>query len=120
MRPLNSRETDGVLIITLDDPLSVNDGQSDLYRQSIYGFIAEHPRPRVAVDLAPIEFLSSSGVALLIGLRRRVVASDGSLALFHVHSYVQDLLCMMKLSSLFQIVPDEVAALALLPPLPTD
>jgi anti-sigma B factor antagonist len=119
MRPLKTREEGGILILTLDEAASVNDGQSDVYRQAIYSTIEEIPRPRVAVDLGPIDFLSSSGVALLIGLRRRVAASEGTLVLYRLHPYVQDLLRMMKVMPLFRVAPDEEAALAVFQPSPT-
>jgi anti-sigma B factor antagonist len=116
MRPLKTREAGDVLIITLEEPAGVNDGQSDAYRQKIYELIEDLSRPRVAVDLGPIDFLSSSGVAMLIGLRRRVAASQGELVLYGLHPYVQDLLRVMKISPLFRIADDEDGALGLLSP----
>ena len=118
MRPVKAREVGGVLVLALDDQASVNDGQSDLYRKSIYDRIAERPTPRVAVDLGAIEFLSSSGVAFLIGLRRRVAGQGGELALFGLHPDVVDLLGMMKIGPLFKVGEDEPAALGLLSPSP--
>ena len=116
MRPVTTREERGVLILALEEPAGVNDGQSDLYRQKIYEAVNGLERPLVAVDLRPIDFLSSSGVALLIGLRRRVDAAAGSLVLFGLHPYVQDLLRVMKIAPLFRIADDEAGALELLSP----
>ncbi len=116
MRPLDVREVGGALIVVFDDPQSVNDGQSDQFRNAVYERVEEQPRPRIAVDLAAMDFLSSSGVALLIGLRRRIIALDGKLVLLRPHPYVRDLLNMMKLAPLFLFANDESAALALLPP----
>ena len=118
MRPLKTRDAGGVLIITLEESAGVNDGQSDAYRQKIYEAVEDRPRPRVAVDLGPIDFLSSSGVAMLIGLRRRVAASRGELVLYGLHPYVQDLLKVMKIAPLFRIADDEAGALGLLSPTP--
>ena len=114
MRPLKSRDEGGVLILTLEETAGVNDGQSDVYRQKVYEAVEDLTRPRVAVDLGPLDFLSSSGVALLIGLRRRVAASGGTLVLFRLHPYVQDLLRVMKISPLFRIADDEAGALEVL------
>jgi anti-sigma B factor antagonist len=118
MRPVTTREERGVLILTLEESAGVNDGQSDIYRQTIYETIHDLPQPRVAVDLRPIDFLSSSGVALLIGLRRRIGNSGGSLVLFGLHPYVRDLLRVMKIAPLFRIADDEAGALAMLSPSP--
>lgn len=114
MRPVKTRDEGGILILTLEEMAGINDGRSDLYRQKVYEAVSDLPRPRVAVDLGPIDFLSSSGVALLIGLRRRVAASQGSLVLFGLHPYVQDLLRVMKIAPLFRIADDEAGAVGLL------
>jgi anti-sigma B factor antagonist len=116
MRPLNLRDVGGVLIVVLDDPTAVNDGQSDQFRTTLYEKVEEINKPRVAVDLSLMDFLSSSGVALLVGLRRRVDALQGGLVLLRPHPYVQDLLRMMKLAPLFQFADDEPTAITLLPP----
>jgi anti-sigma B factor antagonist len=116
--PLQTRKVGGVLILTLSEAASVNDGQTDFFRQSVYEVVEEMPRPRVAVDLGPIDFLSSSGVALLIGLRRRILAAEGALVLYQLHPYIESLLRMMKLMPLFRVAPDEESAVALLDSLP--
>ncbi len=114
--PLKSEITDGVLVVVLDDAKSVNDGFSDDCRQLVYAAVDDHPRPRVVIDLAAIDFLSSSGVALLIGLKRRIEASGGMLALCGLQPYVTDLLVMMKLAPLFQCTADRAAAVELVRP----
>ncbi len=116
MRPVTTRDERGVLILTLEEPAGVNDGQSDVYRQKVYQAVHDLPRPRVAVDLGPIDFLSSSGVALLIGLRRRVESAGGELMLFRVHPHVRDLLRIMKIEPLFRTADDEDSAVTALSP----
>jgi anti-anti-sigma factor len=114
MRPVSTRDEGGVLILALEEPAGVNDGQSDVYRQKVYQTVHDLARPKVAVNLHSIDFLSSSGVALLIGLRRRVEAAGGSIVLFGVHPHVKDLLRIMKIEPLFRTADDEESALAAL------
>ena len=118
MRPPQIREQGGVLIVTLDDPAAVNDGMATHLRQPIYETVLDQQTPRVAVDLGPIDYLSSSGVALLIGIKRRVDQVQGHLVLFAIHPDVFDLLSSMKLISLFKVAPNQAEALELLPPIP--
>ena len=120
MRPTQIREQGGVLIVTLDDPAAVNDGMATHLRQPIYETVLDQATPRIAVDLGQIDYLSSSGVALLIGIKRRVDQVQGQLALFSIHPDVFDLLTSMKLISLFQVAANLAEALKLLPPLPED
>jgi anti-sigma B factor antagonist len=120
MRPPMVREENGVLVLTLDDPDAINDGQSIALRQPIYQAVQEREAPQLVVDLKAIDFLSSSGVALLIGLKRRVEGKGGKLVLFNLHPHVLDLFKVMKLTSLFALAEDEAHALAVLPSLPTE
>ena len=116
MRPPQIREQGGVMIVTLDDPAAVNDGMSSHLRLPIYQAILDQITPRVAVDLSLIDYLSSSGVALLIGIKRRVDQVKGQLVLFEIHPDVLDLLGSMRLAALFQIATNQDEALELLPP----
>ena len=116
MRPPTSREEAGVMIITFDDPAGLNDGRSDRFRQSLYELAMSRPTPRIAADLGPVDYLSSSGVASLVGLKRRIDAIDGQLVLFHLHPYVFDVLRVTKLHQLFAIAADQQSALDRLQP----
>ena len=74
----------------------------------------------MALDLLKIDYLSSSGVAILIGLKRPVETRQGEeLVLFHVHPIVCDLLRVMKLDRYFPFADDEHAAIASLRPIST-
>ncbi len=119
MRPPQMLEEDGVLIVSLDDPGALNDGHAVGVRQPLYQAIQERTTPRVAVDLALIDFLSSSGIALMIGLKRRVDAQQGQLVLYSVHPHVLDIFRVMRLGELFVIAGNKDEALELLPPAST-
>lgn len=114
MRPPTTTEEAGVLVVTFDDPSGLNDGRSDAFRQSLYELIKERPQIRLAADLGPVDYLSSSGVALLVGLKRRVDGQQGHLVLYKLHPYVLDVLRVTKLHQLFTIVADKDSALAAL------
>ena len=111
MRSLKSREEAGILIITLDDPASLNEGRADTFRESLYEVVTNQSDPRIALDLKAIEYLSSSGVALLIGLKRRIDGRGGSLVLFDLQPYIRDILHVMRLQTFFTITDDEASAL---------
>ncbi len=114
MSPPLIREEGDILLITLDDPASMNEGQAYGLRQVIYGAVESRPAPKVAIDLAAIDYISSTGIALLIGLKRRVEARQGRLALFHLHGDVHELFGVMKLDNLFTIVGDQEQAIEFL------
>jgi anti-sigma B factor antagonist len=119
MGHLAAIEKDGVLVITLDDVASLNESQAASLRQQLYTTLASRESPRVALDLSAIDYISSTGIALLIGSKRRVDAASGHLVLFGLRAEVAELFGIMKLTSLFEIASDENHALQLFPPLPS-
>ena len=114
MRPPLIREEGDILLITLDDPTAVNEGQAFSLRQTLYGKVEALEAPKVAIDLGAIDYISSSGIALLIGLKRRIDARQGRLVLFRLRGEVFELFGLMKLAGLFTIVPDQEKAFNLL------
>jgi anti-anti-sigma factor len=119
MQPFQTREATDGLIITLDSPVPLNDFRSSTFRESLYEFVQSRTDPRIALDLSAIDYLSSSGVAILVGLKRRVDQQRGKLVLCRVQPLVCDLLRVMRLNQYFTFAKDEPEALALLRPVPT-
>jgi anti-sigma B factor antagonist len=117
MRPLPIEEKDGVLVVTVGDA-ALNESQGASLRQALYSAIATKTMPRVALDLSGIDYISSTGIALLIGTKRRVDAAQGHLVLFGLHPEIFDLFSSMKLTVLFEITTDEEEALKHFPALP--
>jgi anti-sigma B factor antagonist len=119
MSPFPTHEDAGVLVINLDNPVALNDFRSTTFREGLYELVETRPDPRIAIDLAAIDYLSSSGVAILVGLKRRVDNRQGKLVLCSVQPLVCDLLRVMRLNQYFSFAKDEPEALAMLRPVPT-
>ncbi len=73
----------------------------------------------LAVDLGKVDYLSSSGVTVLVGLQHRVETKGGKIVLYHVQPIVRDLLAVMKLDRFFTICEDEAKAIDSLRSLPS-
>lgn len=119
MRPLQISEEKGVLVIKLDDAAALNEGQAAGIRQVLYGALEKHEAPQVALDLSAIDYISSTGIALMIGTKRRVEARHGHLVLFGLQAEILALFKVMKLVSLFEIAADRASALGLFRPEPS-
>jgi anti-anti-sigma factor len=119
MPPFQTREEPDGLVISIDNPVALNDFRSSTFREAIYAFVESRGDPRIAVDMAAIDYLSSSGVAILVGLKRRIDTQRGKLVLCRVQPLVGDLLRVMRLNQYFTFADDEKDALALLRPVPT-
>jgi anti-sigma B factor antagonist len=116
MSSFTVREQPEALIVSFDGAAGLNDFRNNGVRDSLYELIQNRQGPRVALDLGTIDYLSSSGVAILVGLKRRSDTRGGKVVLFHVQPIVQDLLKVMKLDRYFQFAESEPAALSLLGP----
>ena len=119
MTNFSTREESDVLIITFESAAGLNEFRNHALRDALYDLVQSRQEPRVALNLLKIDYLSSSGVAILIGLKRRVETRQGKIVLFHVHPIVSDLLKIMNLNRYFSCAVDEHAALASLRPVST-
>jgi anti-sigma B factor antagonist len=119
MSPFQTHEASDVLVITIESPVSLNDFRSNTFREELYQLVQSRPDPRIVVDLAAIDYLSSSGVAILVGLKRRVDMQRGKLVLCRVQPLVCDLLRVMRLNQYFTFACDEQEALAMFRPVPS-
>ncbi len=119
MSNFTARDDADVLVVNFDGSSGLNDFRNNALRESLYELVASRPDPRLAVDLQQVDYLSSSGVAILVGLKRRVEAKGGKIFLYRVQPIVFDLLAVMKLDQYFSIVGEEGEAMASLRSVPT-
>jgi anti-sigma B factor antagonist len=120
MSTYSTREESDALIIQFDNGEGLNDFRNNALRDALYELVQSRSEPRVAVNLVKVDYLSSSGVAILVGLKRRVETRKGKLVLFHVQPVVGDLLKVMKLDRYLPMSDDEHAAIASLRPVSTN
>ena len=118
MSSFSTREAPDALVVSIDDPAALNDFRSNAFREALYESVTSHDGNRIAVDLGRVDFLSSSGVAILVGLKRRTDGKQGKLVLFRVQPVVLDLLRITRLNQYFLFADGEPEALAMLRPLP--
>jgi anti-sigma B factor antagonist len=118
MRPLPIEEMGSVLVVRIGQNSALNELETSGLRQAVYDALAARPSPLVAIDLTGVDSITSTGIALLIGTKRRVDAAEGQLVLFGLHPDIHDLFNSMKLTALFDIADSATAALALFPSLP--
>lgn len=119
MASFQTREEPDGLVVTITDPAALNDFRTSNFRDTLYETIQPLQGPRLALDLTVVDYLSSSGVALLVGLKRRVEAQSGKLVVCGAQPIILDLLRMMHLTQYFTFAGDEREALVLLRPVPT-
>lgn len=119
MLPYSTREESGILVVAFEDPEGLS-GLRDLTRRDeIYALVPDRDNPCVVLNLEKTDYLSSFGVATLIGLKRRVEARGGKFVLCRIHPVVRELLAMMNLMQIFTVADDEALALSSFRSMPT-
>ncbi len=112
MSAFTTREESDALVVEITDPASLNDFRNTPFHDSLFGLIQSRDKPRLAIDMGRVDYLSSSGVAILVGLKRRLDGRGGRAVLYRLQSEVLDLLRVMKLDHYLIIAEDEDQALA--------
>jgi anti-sigma B factor antagonist len=119
MASFTTRAESDVVIVQFETAAGLNDFRNNALRDALYELVQTRPEPNFAVDLQKVDYLSSSGVAILVGLKRRMEARGGKIVFYHIQPIVRDLLAMTRLDGFFTIVADEPQALASLRPFPS-
>jgi anti-sigma B factor antagonist len=119
MSYFSTRPEPDVLLVAFENATSLNDFRNNALRESLYDLVQSEGSSNFAIDLAKVDYLSSSGVAILVGLKRRIETKGGKIVIFQLQPIVRDLLAVMKLDRFFLIADDEARALASLRALPT-
>lgn len=112
MSTFTTRDEPDVLFVTFTDPSGLNDFRNTPLRDALFDLVQTRSEPRVAIDMTKVDYLSSSGVAILVGLKRRIETRNGKIVLYRLQQIVQDLLQVMKLDRYFVITDDEEQAAA--------
>jgi len=119
MSAYTTRDESDVLVVELTDPTSLNDFRNTPLRDDLLNLVETRDEPRLALDMEKVDYLSSSGVAILVGLKRRLDAGKGKVVFFRLQPVVLDLLRVMRLDRYLNIAEDEAQALASLRSVPS-
>lgn len=106
MKRLTLGETDQALILGLSGEI-IMDVVPDL-RAEIEGLAVESPKPGLVADLGNVTFMDSSGVGLLLGVRRVCQEQGKVFSLRNPSPPIKKLLDMLRLTDFFT-TPDQAS-----------
>jgi anti-sigma B factor antagonist len=91
-------------------------GEIDLHRSPEVKALLQPPierkTGRILLDLSRVSYIDSSGLAVLIEGLQRVLGYGGRLGLFGLQESVRNIFEIARLDQVFELYPDEAAALA--------
>jgi len=74
--------------------------------------IDERPQPKLLLDFATVEHLSSAALGMLINVNNRVKQKNGQLRLANIGPHILEVFVITKLNKLFRIATTRTEALA--------
>ncbi len=103
------REIDDVAIIDFSGKITLGEG-SAMLRKTIRELIAQGHR-KILLNLADVDYIDSSGIGELVGAYTSVRGASGELKLVYLTKRVRDIIQITRLFTVFDVQPDEAAAL---------
>ncbi|MDY6967795.1 MAG: STAS domain-containing protein [Spirochaetota bacterium] len=77
----------------------------------LQSIIKEEPEYHILIDLSDVEYMSSSGIRLLVSILRTVESNDRKLKLSNMNESVKKIFEIVELTSMFDIYNSEEEAL---------
>ena len=103
------RHQDGLAIVDL--PARI-DGSAEQTLNDAYAEASEHSAGRVVLNFSGVDFLSSTGIALIVGLLARSRKDGKKISSCGLSDHYREIFEITRLSDFMRIFPDERAALA--------
>jgi anti-sigma B factor antagonist len=108
---------DTILAVTQPEPNIISlEGEIDLHespnvRESLRPLI-ENKVPRIYIDMTGVNYIDSSGLAVLIDAMQRIANYGGKFGLINIRPAVRTVLEIARLDQVFRVYPDRASALS--------
>jgi anti-anti-sigma factor len=100
---------DNILILRLIGKLDVLN--SNVLEEAIQKIISSGELV-IAIDCEKLEYISSSGLRVLLMLDKSITKNKGKLALFSLKDNIKEILAISGFTSLFEIFDNQIEAIA--------
>ena len=105
----STRQVDGVTIVDCSGRITLGEG-SVVLRDTVRDLLSKGHK-KILLNLGDVNYIDSSGIGELVSGYTTVRNSEGELKLLYLTKRVHDLLQITRLFTVFDVQPDEDAAL---------
>ncbi len=112
---ISTRQVEGVIIVDCYGHLVFGE-ETNLLREQVKGLLPTSPQ--IVLNLRDLSYLDSGGMGTLIELFTSTQRAGGCLKLANISKHIRDALTITKLILVFEVFPDEFAAVASFRPQP--
>ena len=103
---------DGIHIVEFKQQRILDEANIAEIGDKINEVVDEQSRPRLLLDFAQVDHLSSAALGMLISTNNRIRDKNGELRLCDIKRQIMEVFAITKLDKLFKIYPDRGAALS--------
>ena len=110
--PVSVTEQKGIRIIEFTNSKILDEANIAEIGNTLNVLIDENENPRLLLDFATVDHLSSAALGMLINVNNRVKQQNGQLRLSNIKPQIMEVFEITKLNKLFKILPTRADALA--------
>jgi anti-sigma B factor antagonist len=101
-----------IRIVEFTNNKILDEGNIEGIRRTLDSMIDETEKPKLLLDFASVDHLSSAALGMLINCNNRVRSKNGQLRLANIKAQIMEVFVITKLNKLFKILPTCEEALA--------
>jgi anti-sigma B factor antagonist len=101
-----------IRIVEFTNSKILDEGNINDIGASINSIVDEKANPKVLLDFANVDHLSSAALGMLINVNNKIRAKNGQLRLANIKPQIFEVFVITKLNKLFRIAPNRPDALA--------
>lgn len=105
---INSREVDGVTVVSLDGRIVLGEETNSL-REKVKNLLAEG-KQKLVLDMSNVTLIDSAGLGTLVGVHQSASTRGASLRLCNLGAKFRELLQMTRLLTVFEVSNNEAEA----------
>lgn len=107
-------ESGDITVVTFNDSKIIDEQAIQELGQELVHLVEQDSRPKIVLNFAAVEFLSSAALGKLISFEKKSRAKKCKLILTNIRPEIYEVFAITKLTKLFTIKDDEADALAVL------
>lgn len=109
---INVKYVDGVAIVSFSDAMTMFEGDKvQAVGKELSDLVDSRKEPKILLNLSNAHFMSSAMLAHLVKMHRKIQGAKGRLRLCGLRPVILDAFRVSQFDKIFEIFPDEVAAL---------
>ena len=112
MPPVAVTQQKGVRIVEFTNNKILDEANIADIKNTLFAMIDEEDQPKMILDFANVDHLSSAALGALIDANNRIKQKNGQLRLANIKPQIFEVFVITKLNKLFRILPNREEALA--------